>query len=208
MTVAHLEVLVEEPSMEAALAVLLPKLTPLTFTLHSHQGKADLLKRLPAKLRGYSRWLLATSRVLIVVDRDNADCLALKQQLREVIESAGFVEGTKGVRATQDSWHVVSRVAIEELEAWYFGDWEAVRSAYPKVPKGVPNQERYRHPDEIAGGTWEALERVMKEAGYFKTGLRKIEAARNITQYMDPARNRSPSFIQLRSLIAELTPPG
>jgi hypothetical protein len=25
---------------------------------------------------------------------------------------------------------VVNRLAIEELEAWYFGDWEAVRAAY------------------------------------------------------------------------------
>jgi hypothetical protein len=52
----------------------------------------------------------------------------------------------------------------------------------------------YRDPDSIAGGTWEALERVLKSAGYFRTGLRKIELARSVAKHMDPQRNRSRSF--------------
>ncbi len=208
MTVEHLEILVEEPSIEVALASLLPKVTSLTFTIHAHQGKADLMKKLPTKLRGYARWMPPSYRVLVVVDRDDEDCVALKRRLRDIIVGAGCVEGTKDVRRTSERWHVVSRLAIEELEAWYFGDWDAVRTAYPKAPKGVVNQERYRDPDAILGGTWEALERVLKEAGYFETGLRKIEAARAIARHMDPDRNRSPSFVRLRSLMAELTAPA
>jgi len=44
MTANHLEILVEEPSMEAFLAQLLPRLLGerATFTLHVHQGKRDL----------------------------------------------------------------------------------------------------------------------------------------------------------------------
>lgn len=38
----------------------------------------------------------------------------------------------------------------------------------------------------------------MKKAGYFETGLRKIECARTIAQHMEPARNTSPSFQALR----------
>jgi len=30
----------------------------------------------------------------------------------------------------------------------------------------------------VAGGTWEALERVFRKAGYFKMGFAKIEAAK------------------------------
>jgi broad specificity phosphatase PhoE len=98
----------------------------------------------------------------------------------------------------------VNRLVIEELEAWYFGDWEAVRKAYPKVNATIPSQGKYRSPDAIKGGTWESFERVMKAAGYFKTGLRKIEAARAVAAHMDPSRNRSRSFQVLHEALAEM----
>ena len=51
MGVAHLEILVEEDSMEAALRELLPKLAgDMSFAIHRHQGKADLLRKLPKRL--------------------------------------------------------------------------------------------------------------------------------------------------------------
>ena len=53
---------------------------------------------------------------------------------------------------------------VEELEAWYFGDWEAVRKAYPKVSRTVPRSARYRDADKIVGAA-EAFERVMRGAG-------------------------------------------
>jgi hypothetical protein len=60
MTVRHVEVLVEEPSMEAALRLLLPRLlSELTFAVHPYQCKDDLLAKLPARLRGYRSWLPA-----------------------------------------------------------------------------------------------------------------------------------------------------
>ncbi|MGH7753687.1 MAG: DUF4276 family protein, partial [Gemmatimonadales bacterium] len=62
----------------------------------------------------------------------------------------------------------------------------------------------FRDPDGIAGGTWEALERVLQRAGYFKAGLRKIEAARTISNNMDPDRNRSASFTAFRDALREL----
>jgi predicted methyltransferase MtxX (methanogen marker protein 4) len=55
MSVEHVEVMVEEPSMEAALRVLLPKiLGNLSFQCYSHLCKDDLLKQLPQRLRGYA----------------------------------------------------------------------------------------------------------------------------------------------------------
>ena len=95
-------------------------------------------------------------------------------------------------------------MAIEELEAWYFGDWSAVRRAYPRVSAKVPRQAKYRFPDAIKGGTWEAFERILKRAGYFRTGLRKIEAARAVAEHMDPERNSSPSFCSLKSALAQV----
>jgi hypothetical protein len=96
------------------------------------------------------------------------------------------------------------RIAVEELEAWYFGDWTAVCAAYPRVPQTVPSNPRYRDPDAVAKGAWEALERILRKAGYFKTGLRKIELARAVAPHMDPEKNRSHSFRALRSALLEM----
>ena len=54
MTVEHVELLVEEPSMEAALRIALPRiLGNLSFEVYPHQCKDELLQRLPQRLRGY-----------------------------------------------------------------------------------------------------------------------------------------------------------
>jgi len=55
------------------------------------------------------------------------------------------------------------------------------------------------------GGTWETFERILKRAGYFQTGLRKIEVARAIAEHMDPSRNASPSFQAVRHVLATMT---
>ncbi len=202
MTVSHVEVLVEEPSAEAALRLLMPKiLGDTSFAVYAHSCKENLLKRLPERLRGYASWLPDDWRIVVVVDRDDDDCSKLKLRLEAFAAEAGLTTKSS-VRSKR--FCVVNRVAIEELEAWYFGDWEAVQTAYPKVDGNIPSQAKYRAPDEIKGGTWEAFERVMKASGYFKTGLRKIEAARSVAEHMDPGRNTSPSFRALRDALAEL----
>ena len=139
-------------------------------------------------------------RIVVIVDCDDADCRALKRRLEEVARNAGLLSRS---RARGGSWRIVNRIAIEELEAWYFGDWEAVRRAYPRVSGTIPRRRQYRKPDAIRGGTWEAFERILKQGGYFRNGLRKTEAARAIAPHMDPARNRSPSFATLRDALAE-----
>ena len=75
MGVEHVEFLVEERSMEAALQVLAARmLGNVSFTVHPHRCKQDLLSKLPGRLRGYSRWVPKDWRILVVVDRDNEDC--------------------------------------------------------------------------------------------------------------------------------------
>ena len=205
MTVSHVEVLVEEPSAEAALQILLPKmLGDASFAVYAHSCKDDLLKRLPERLRGYASWLPDDWRIVVVVDRDDDDCARLKNRLETMAAEAGLATKSK---PKSKRFAVVNRLAIEELEAWYFGDWGAVQRAYPRVNANVPSQAKYRSPDEIKGGTWEAFERVMKAGGYFKTGLRKIEAARTVAEHMDPSRNTSPSFCALRDALAGIVAP-
>lgn len=202
MTVEHVEVLVEEPSAEAAMRVLLPRmLGEVSFAIYPHLCKDELLEMLPARLRGYAPWLPNNWRILVVLDRDDDECVALKERLESMAHHAGLATRSRPERAR---FSVINRVVIEELEAWYFGDWEAVRRADPRVEPNIPAQAKYRAPDSIAGGTWEAFERVLQAAGYFTTGLRKIEAARAVAQHMVPGRNTSPSFRALRDALAEM----
>ena len=184
-------VFVEEISMEAALDALLPRMLGETdYQIIRFQCKDDLLKQLPSRLRGYSAWLPDDHVILVLVDRDDEDCAQLKQCLEQIATNAGMSTKTQGIERFQ----VVNRVVIEELESWFFGDWRAVRQAYPRVSEGIPRKAKYRDPDAITGGTWEALEREMKRVGYFQAGINKLECAREIGQYMDPARNTSASF--------------
>jgi hypothetical protein len=44
----------------------------------------------------------------------------------------------------------------------------------------------------------------MKRAGYFTTGLRKIEAARTIAPFIDPNRNSSVSFHHFKTALEDL----
>lgn len=202
MTAGHLEILVEEPSMEAFLRAFLPRVIgpQPTFRIMTFQGKTDLLSKLSARLRAYADWIPADHRIIVVLDRDDDDCRVLKQRIEADCAAARLPSRAGG---NETAWKVATRLAIEELEAWYFGDWQAVQLVYPRVNPSVPMSAAYRHPDDISGGTWEALERLLKKAGYFKGGLRKIEIARQLGAVIDPDRNSSPSFQSFVSLLRE-----
>lgn len=134
--------------------------------------------------------------------RDDADCRELKCQLEAIARCAGLE--TRSSRAGQLPWQLVNHIAIEELEAWYFGDWAAVRSAFPRAAVNVPRRQGFRNADAIDGGIWEAFERVMQARGYFKGGLLKIEAARAIGANVDPQRSSSQSFRTFIDAIVEV----
>lgn len=151
-----------------------------------------MLGKLEARLRGYSAWLPDDWRLFVVVDRDDDDCFELKARLEEDASRASIV--TRRSSGGQLPWQLVTRIVIEELEAWYFGDWAAVVEVYPRVSSTIPRRQAFRKPDAILGGTWEAFLRVMQQHGYFKTGLPKIDVARAIGSKMVPDRNCSESF--------------
>ena len=202
MPASHLEFHVEEVSMEAFLAASLPRILPenVTFKVVPYQGKHAFLKRIGDRLKAYSTWLPPEYRIVLIVDRDNDDCKQLKSRLEDICENAGL--RSRRVAGSPD-WQVVTRIAIEELEAWYFGEWSAVCAAYPKVSSSIPNKARYRNPDAIRGGTWEAFERVLQQHGYYKSGLAKRQAAAEIGEHLSPTRNRSHSFTVFRDAVTE-----
>ncbi|KYC41793.1 hypothetical protein WA1_17355 [Scytonema hofmannii PCC 7110] len=190
----HIEFLVEELSMKEALQNLVPKILGETnsFDIHPYQGKFDLLSKLPKRLKGYKAWLPDDYRIVVLVDEDREDCKALKEKLEGIAIDVGF--STKKSVGIGQQFQVLNRIAIEELEAWFFGDIDALINAYPGVSSNIENQAKYRDPDAITGGTWEALEKVLQRAGYHKGGLEKRRAAREISLHMNPSNNRSKSF--------------
>ena len=190
----HIEILVEELSAEELLRGIVPKMVgDLSFAIRTFEGKMDLLKKLPDRLKAYAQWIGDNdTRLVVLIDEDRQDCAQLKIQLESMALDAGL--RTKTASGDASNFDVLTRVAVEELEAWYFGDCEALRAAYPRVPKSLEARASYRLSDAITGGTWERLEMVLQKAGYHRGGLAKVSLAREMAKYMEPSRNTSPSF--------------
>ncbi|GAC1542183.1 MAG: DUF4276 family protein [Polyangiales bacterium] len=196
MTVEYVEFFVEELSMEAALRALVPKIRAgLHFDVHPFQGKDDLLAKLPRRLKGYTN-MPSGWRIVVVLDEDRAPCAPLKRRVEQIARSAHLRPKPRG--ASRHDFDVLTRIAVEELEAWLLGDVPALLATYPRLPASLGATRSLRHPDAVRGGTWEALQRVLQTAGYFAGGLPKIQVARDVAANMDPARNTSPSFRHFR----------
>ena len=188
--------------MEAFLSAVLPSIVDeaLSYSFIVFQGKQELIKKLQARLGGYSDWMPANWRVVVVVDRDSDHCVDLKRQLEIIVARTGLVSRRA---AGSGSWQVATRIAIEELEAWYFGDWSAVVAGYPRVPTDIPRKQGFRDPDDIRGGTHEALQRILARAGYYGQGLPKLTVARTIGPHFRPERCTSQSFERFRDALLE-----
>lgn len=200
----HVEFLLEEPSSEAFLQGILPKLLPAECSWKpiAFQGKTALLGNLEARLRAYRHWIPDDWRIVVLLDEDREDCHGLKVRMEDAARAAGFP--TKSRPDAGGRFIVLNRISVEELEAWFFGDITALVAAYPGVSPHLGNRAAYRDPDAIAGGTWEAIERELQRVGYYAGGLPKIELARTIAAHMDPARNSSDSFRNFCSGLAAL----
>lgn len=191
----HVEFLLEEPSAEAALNQLLPRLLPAGDTWHCvpHRGKDQLRLRLPSLLKNYVRRLAQEPglRVVLLMDAD-ADCRKAKAELEALVAAAGLL--TKTTAPAGQPFRVLTRLAISELEAWFLGDRNAIQAAYPRVHahhfKGLN-----RDPDAIAD-TWETLHRVLQKGSYYLTSKAKVEWSENIARHLtpDPNQNTSASF--------------
>lgn len=203
----HLEVQVEEPSAEEALQHLLPQIigNKATFGIINYGGKRNLLTRLPARLSAYAARIQGGEelKLAILIDRDDDDCHDLKACLERMAAKAGLT--TKSAPGPTGNFVVVNRLAIEELEAWFIGDSDAIRAAFPKVGP-FETKVAFRDPDGVRGGTWEALHRLLKRHGVYRDSYPKIDAARRIAPHMNVSANRSASFrafrIGVESLLA------
>ena len=212
----HFEVLVEDRSGSIALESILQKILGENGEVHSwivHPYKGIghlprnihevpnprnllLLNNLPMLLRAYGRSLDDSASVVVVVDLDDKDCIAFKQELLDVLDSCNPRPNT------------LFRIAIEEGEAWLLGDRAAVKAAYPDARDAA--LDGYAQ-DSICG-TWEVLADAvhpggsaqLKQLGYPAAGQAKSEWARNIAPYLDISNNRSKSFQVFRDGLRNL----
>ena len=165
--------LVEEPSMADLLDGLLPRLFPaLQFQCVPHDGKQDLEKSIPRKLRA---WREPGVRFVVARDQDGADCRQVKTRLADLCRNAGRAD-------------VLVRVACRELEAWYIGDPEALVQAFPEARRPLRrelNRARYRNPDTVVRPS-EAIARQIPE-------FQKRSGARRMADHLS-RENRSRSF--------------
>jgi hypothetical protein len=162
--------LLEERSMEALLNGILPKIIGNEeYKLIPHEGKNDLLRSIPKKLKC---WTLPNTKFVIVHDQDNNDCVSLKGKISEICRPY--------------KKDVLIRIVCRELEAWYFGDLEAVEKAYNQDLKKLKNQKRYSDPDLIIDPK-EVLKRMVP-------GMMQIDGAKRISKHMEIKKNKSHSF--------------
>lgn len=201
----RLHILVEGASEVALLNGWFPRFLPQhAFRVIQHRGKGrlsgnpanppdprreGLLDQLPAKLRAYGRILdPATDRILVFLDLDRDRCGELKNRLLSVLDACD-------PRPT-----VLFRIAIEETEAFYLGDPEAIRKAFPQARL---NRMKDYVQDSVCG-TWELFRDVI--------GARiedKVEWAERMapclgTSWRGGRANQSPSFRQFCKALLRL----
>lgn len=211
----HIEILVEDASGEKLLESLLPKLLgtpgePHTWRVHAYKGigripknlhaggdaaKRILLDQLPKLLRGYGK-TPGIDAVVVVLDSDRRNCVDFLAELNALVAGCNPAPNT------------LFRIAIEEMEAWYFGDRQALTEAYPKAK--VEALQRYQQ-DSVCG-TWELLadaiypggSAAIKKVGWPLPGQVKHEWAEKIGPLLELDRNTSPSFGKLRDGLRRL----
>jgi hypothetical protein len=213
----HIEVLVEDASGKALLNLLLPGIlgeygNPHTWRTHAYRGigripkglrgstdpsRRILLDRLPQILAGYGKSQQSSyEAVLILVDPDDRDCMAFKQELNRILD---------GCRPRP---RALFRFAVEEMEAWLLGDRPALLKEFPRAKPAVLNSYEQ---DSICG-TWETLADAvypggaasLRAEGWAKIGAQKSNWALQIGRHMNPDVNDSPSLRAFRRGILKL----
>lgn len=211
----HIEVVVEDSSGATLIETLLPALVghqgePHTWRVHAYKGigrlragltpKSDpakrvLLDQLPRLLAGYGK-TPGIDAVVVVLDSDRRDCSAFLAELTALLGSCHPAPNT------------LFRLAIEEMEAWFLGDRQALLAAYPHAKKDVLG----RYVQDSVCGTWELLadavhpggSAAVRKAGWPLPGQLKHEWVAKIAPWMDVERNQSPSFEKLRDGVRSL----
>lgn len=215
----HFEILVEDQSGKKALDILVPKIigNDHSFRVHSYKGighipkgikiakdacTRQLLNKLPTLLSVYGKTFAAypsdyPAVVIVVCDLDDKCLRSFRQELLSILNHCDPKPETRFC------------IAVEEGEAWFLGDMNALKTVYPKANEKELNSYS---PDSICG-TWEKLADVvypggakkLSSFGYQAIGAEKSKWAESIAPLMDIENNTSPSFQYFRTKLRELS---
>jgi Domain of unknown function (DUF4276) len=136
-----------------------------------HNGKSDLEASVPRKLRAWNR---PDDRFVIMRDNDGGDCHRHKRRLLQL---------TVGKPSDQ----ILIRIVCQELESWFLGDLEAVKTAYPRAARNITATHRkFPDPDRMTNAAQE-LNQITEVPG-------KVGRAKAISGHMNVEANVSLSF--------------
>lgn len=177
--VFFLEELSAREMLKGLLPRVLPKGSEACYVVF--EGKQDLEKQLPRKLRG---WLEPNTRFVVLRDRDGGKWPIIKKRLQALCEESGKPD-------------TLIRIACREIESWYLGDLQAVEKGLGvKDVAKLQNSAKYRTPDK--------LENPVQELGHItKSCYQKVAGSRSIGHHLDPDNNLSCSFSVFISGIRE-----
>ena len=214
----HFEILVEDHSGKKALEILVPKIIgdENTFIVHSYKGigripknmrdandasKRVLLQNLPKLLKGNGRTFAGypndyLAAVILLCDLDDKCMKAFREDLFGILNACNPRPETRFC------------FAIEEGEAWFLGDLNAVRSAYPQANNVVLNT----YVNDSICGTWEKFAdavypggaQAISAKGWQAVGAEKSKWAEKVPPHMDISNNNSLSFCYFRDKMREL----
>ena len=211
----HIEILVEDSSGGRLMGHLLPKILgpfsgPHTWKIHCYKGigripkkmsgkgdaaKKTLLENLPKALAGYGK-TPGYDAVFVLLDTDDREIKNFERDLKIMLKACASAPPT------------AFGLATEEIEAWYLGDREALKIAYPNIKAQILK----RYVQDSVCGTWELLADALikggsgaiKTAGWQNSGSLKHEWAEKIGPLMNVNKNKSPSFCKSRDHLLSL----
>ena len=199
MGMPHLDFVVEDESTKAFLDAWLERYLRgrATFKVQHYQGKKHLLGKLRSRLSGCCKWLSPSYRIIVIIDCDEEKCEDVKAEMEGKCSSVNVT-----TRRSGDSWQVATCIAIKELEAWYLGNWSAVRSAYSA--KSTENEilKKYPDSDAVDGKTKDIVHGELTK--HYPERFPSVEVAGAIGRHFDENKCRSPSFGHLRTVIDDV----
>jgi hypothetical protein len=168
-------IMVEEQSIEVVTKVIVKRLgIENQVKVIPHDGKNDLEKSFPRKI---AHWQNPNrTRFVICRDNDGGNCATLKQRLRNLLPQT-------------PSHEFKLRLVMNELEAWYLGDLQALKCAglisQETVDQNI-NKKNFRNPENILSAKREFTKLVNVRG--------QIDLARRIAPHLKLENDRCSSF--------------
>jgi len=169
----------------------------IDFRIHPHRGRGDipvdvlgqpnpkhrgLLDQLPAKLRGFGKYMDDQFLVLVLIDVDDNDPEDLLAKLDAMLE-----------QLPSRPPRVLFRLAIEETESWFLADSNAINLAFPNA-----NLASISHiVADSRVGAWERLAECFGKNVEEVSGSDKTYWAEKISPHLNFSNPNSPSLGQL-----------